>query len=189
MKHANGFTLIELLVAMVIGSLLLASVSWIVSTLAREVQKDRDTRTARNLTGARPILASLFANALQDDIHQVEVKPDFIALDRPMPQAAGRGVGVLELKAEKMGKVARLVARVRGFGEARGSIGTPVLEGARDIRFEGIEGEGEDASRLQAVRMTVRSLDGKEDRLVFPLHVISDGSCVFDPISMACRPQ
>src|SRR5688572_10413805 len=55
----HGFTLIELLVAMVAGSMLLASLTWTLSSLGRELAASRQAEPRQRLAASAPMVVNL----------------------------------------------------------------------------------------------------------------------------------
>lgn len=192
MKQANGFTLIELLVAMTAGALLLASLGWVVSTLGRQARDDPRAGELHSLLAARAVLTNLIESGENTREHPLLVEKDRLSVRTSPPQALGP-VGPIELTLAVVRTrdgedlVARLsVDEVRLPPEAAEPF--PLLSGYERIEFEPVLTTTSEEPQVEAVRIRLRSASGQENEIVAAPRVNSSGSCIFDPISMACRP-
>lgn len=192
MKQANGFTLIELLVAMTAGALLLASLGWAVSTLGREAREDPRSEELRQLLAVRAVLTNLIESGENTREHPFLVEANRLTVRTSPPQALGP-VGPVELtltvvrSREGEDLIARLSPEEVALPpEAAGPF--PLLSGYERIDFEPVMAATGDEPQVEAVRIRLRSPSGQENALVAAPRVNSSGSCIFDPISMACRP-
>ena len=67
MTRPNGFTLVELLVAMVAGSLLLASLSWMLGNVSHSLKAPAKDRVAAQLSQIEPTLSQLISHIQPPD--------------------------------------------------------------------------------------------------------------------------
>jgi prepilin-type N-terminal cleavage/methylation domain-containing protein len=190
MRQPNGFTLIELLVSMVIGAMLLASLSWVVATLVRQTGSDRGAEMSRSLATTAPVLMNLFSNALQDELHSVVVSNRNVSWYAPLPHGVGDGIGLMTLDVRKSGNETELVlSRKNPESDHDVLSSSSIIKGAKDIYFSYASDNEGDEQVVRAVTMTVRPSEGPPQKFVFPIYRVADGRCVFDPVSMSCRPQ
>jgi prepilin-type N-terminal cleavage/methylation domain-containing protein len=192
----HGFTLIELLVAMVAGSMLLASLSWTLSSLGRELAASRQAEPRQRLAASAPMLVSL--------IEQI-VPP---ASDQPVVVAEPRRLAFVTMPPLALGAVGpvRATFSVRAdaegdslyvrFQSAEGAAAfpasalsdRPLLEHYRRISFEYRMPAANDPRPLPRL-VTIRLVDkeGRSTMLAAAPRITAGGDCRFDPVSMTCR--
>jgi prepilin-type N-terminal cleavage/methylation domain-containing protein len=185
--RANGFTLIELLIAMTAGALLLASMSWVVARLSRDMRQSKLGAPERELLTVSDRLASLIATARAgpgDDITLSDRQLSFVA-DPPLSVGP---VGLVQAELRITGRPTNQQLELslrdglgRTIGESRPSI---LLRDQQQMRFEWA-GETGAAGRVIAFRTV--DAEGKAHALMLPLRINGDPNCQFDVISMACR--
>jgi prepilin-type N-terminal cleavage/methylation domain-containing protein len=192
----HGFTLIELLVAMVAGSMLLASLSWTLSSLGRELAASRRAEPRQRLAASAPILVNL----IEQIVPPAAGEPDIIAGPRrfvfvTMPPRALGAVGpvraTLSVRADADGDT--LHAR---FEPAQATAGfpaaalsdRPLLEHYRSIGFEYRLPAANDPRPMPRL-VTIRLVDdeGRTTRVAAAPRITAGGDCRFDPVSMTCR--
>lgn len=194
MRQANGFTLVELLAAMVAGSLLLATLSWTASSLARALPVASETLHDRQLERLGPVLTHMLEQ-VSPAAGPGAFKGDAKSLSAivPPPLAAGP-VGPLRFT---------LVVRPAPRGQALFAALEPVeptaafpadarrerllLGGFAAIGFEYVAENGEKNSIPRLITLQFSDGIGNSRRISAAPRITSDGRCRFDPISMTCR--
>ena len=146
----------------------------------------------RQLLAARAVLTNLIESGENTQEHPLVVGDDRLTIRTSPPQALGP-VGPIELKLtvarsrEGEDLMARLSAeQVTLPPKVAGPF--PLLSGYDRIDFEPIMTVTAEEQQVEGVRIRLRSRGGQENEIVAAPRVNSSGSCVFDPISMACRP-
>ena len=182
-----GFTLIELLVAMTAAGLLLASLSWSVSRLGRQLNPAESLMPEDEVAAFEPVLQSLVAAAHADDGEALVFSRNELRFVASVPQAlGGRGDADVSLR----------VGGSTGSRFLEGEI-KPQAEGSAPVQFRmsgrwdviGIEplkseaGDRENAGVRLDFRRGHRTVS-----LAASTKINTAADCVFDPISMACRP-
>lgn len=194
MSRPNGFTLIELLAAMTAGSLLLASLSVAVATLAAQLGR-RPPPQAAQLEAFAPVFRSLLEQAQpgeKQDAFAGQAK-GLRVLVEPPAAAASAGPMRLELAARPAADGEdlhlRLTPTAPGAALPAAAGGErAVAKGFRSIRFAYAEdGAGRAAGLPRLVSIVFETADGRVRRLSAAPRIDSGGSCRFDPISMECR--
>lgn len=196
MKRPAGFTLIELLVAMTTGSLLLALVGWSVGSLGRQLAPDPAAAQLRRLEAVAPMLTRMIGQAMPPEAAAASFggKADQLRLVVAPPEAAeGAGPMLLTLSIRNGRGVKSLFATLRPVAEAAPfppalGVERPLLEGYRDLSFEYERGAADPPLRPpRLVSLVLTAADGKVRRVSATPRLDSDGRCIFDPISLACR--
>lgn len=186
MNDEGGFTLVELLAAMVAGSLLLASLSWIVGSFGRELRAAEVGQEKAHVLRVSDRLRELVEGALLDAT--VTEQDRLKAMVAP-PQSLGAvGPVEMELAVERTGKTEALFSR---FGSDTQALDPAVTEkrmlvgGFKSISFE--YGEARPRGLPKTISIALTDLRDQTSRIVLEPRIDSDGSCRFDPISMTCR--
>ena len=192
----QGFTLVELLVALVAGSMLLASLSWTLTSLGRELRVSRLAETAARADAAAPVVAGLIEQMFPDakDETAILAEPTRLAF-ATMPPAALGAVGpvratfdirgqadgqALYASFEPVDPAAPFPAAAR---EAR-----PLVEGYKQIRFDYRLADPPDQGMPpRLVTLSLVDRNGRLTRVAATPRMNSSGDCRFDPISMTCR--
>jgi prepilin-type N-terminal cleavage/methylation domain-containing protein len=192
----QGFTLIELLAAMVAGSLILATLSWTLASLGRELTVSRRAEPRQQLSAASPVLANLIAQAHpaakgQPKIVALPQRLEFVTTPPASLGAVGAIRTILSVRRQQSGEA--LYARFTPadpsapFPEAARSE-RPLVEGYRSIRFDYVMPAERDVGlppRLVTISLT--DAEGRTSRLAAAPRLTAGGDCRFDPVSMACR--
>jgi hypothetical protein len=181
---------------MVAGSLLLASLSWTLASLGRELAASRQAEPRQRLAASAATLAGLIEQA----IPPAQSDPAIVAEPRRLvfatvPPAALGAVGpvraTLTVRAGARGET--LYARFEPTDAAAGfpaaiRADRPLIEHYRHIGFEYRMPEGKD-SRLPPRLVTIRLVDteGRPASIVAAPRLTAGGDCRFDPVSMTCR--
>jgi prepilin-type N-terminal cleavage/methylation domain-containing protein len=196
MRNEGGFTLVELLVALVAGSMLLASLSWTLTSLGRELDSSRQEKIAASADSATPVIAGLIEQMypVAKDEAAIVARPRFLAF-RTVPPAALGPVGpvwaTLEVRDGPDGQA--LYAR---FEPADPTASFPaaarqaraLAEGYRQIRFDYRLADPKDEGMPpQLVTLSLVDRRGRVSRVVAAPRITSAADCRFDPISMTCR--
>ena len=196
MKREAGFTLVELLAAMVAGAMLLVSLGWTVSTLARELGRSRAADAKGDAAAAATLLVGMLeqAHPVAADGSGFEGRAGGLTALVPPPMAAGdAGPMRLTLRVGAGGGGEALFARLApvqpgsAFPAAL-SAERMLLGGYRSIRFDYSGGAPGSPPRLpRLIALTLTAADGSVRRISAVPRIDSDGRCRFDPVSMACR--
>jgi prepilin-type N-terminal cleavage/methylation domain-containing protein len=192
----HGFTLIELLVAMVAGSLLLATLSWTLATLGRELRSSQRAEPRQRLDAVAPVLANLIEQTLPTakDERAIVARPQrlvFVTMPPAALGATGPVRATLSVRPHQAGEA--LYAR---FEPAAAAAAFPaaaraerrLIEGYRHIRFDYALAPKEEAGLPpKLVTISLSDAEGRSVRLAAAPRLNSSGACRFDPISMTCR--
>ena len=188
MKQSEaGFTLIELLVAMTAAGLLLAGLSWSVSRLGKQLGPPERLAPEEEVAAFDPLLRSLVAGARPEDGQALNFTRDSVRFVAAVPQAMGGG-GEAEVRIGVAGSAgARFL---EGSLAPRGKAGDTRkfrMSGLWDrIRILPLEGDA-DAIGPAGMKIDFQG-SGRVAGLVALTRVNTAADCVFDLISMACRP-
>lgn len=188
MKQSEaGFTLIELLVAMTAAGLLLAALSWTVSQLGRQLGPPDRLLPEEEVAAFESALQSLVAGARPEDGQTLNFSRDAVSFVTALPLTMGGkgdadvrlsvsgGAGARFLEgtiSPRVGGIASRSFRMKGLWTS--------------IRLEPVEGEA-DAPGPAALKIAFGA-PGRTAALVATTRVNTAADCVFDLISMACRP-
>lgn len=195
MIKGNGFTLVELLVAMVVGAMLLVSLSWAVATLARQLPTRAPEARDTDLAAVAPMLGAMIEQA-QPLRPGAAFRGDEKSLDLvvPAPMAAGlAGPLDLKLRVESRTGGEALIASVEPVDAtapfpAAARAPHVLVHGYEEIRFGYIPAAQAEASSLpRLVTISFAGDRGATQRISAAPRLDSDGRCRFDPISMTCR--
>lgn len=192
MRQANGFTLVELLVAMVAGSLLLVSLSWMLGSVTHILKASPKDKVTAQVGDLAPALTRLIEQIppLDKEVPPASISADAMRFATSPPQALGAdGLMTVTLKTEPQGDGLALVGEFEGERQ-----GQPWQR--RDILAHGFSAIGFDARwpvapgapklpSLVTIRFATR--DGETARIVATPRLTGGGPCHFDPISMTCR--
>lgn len=188
MKQSEaGFTLIELLVAMTAAGLLLASLSWSVSRLGRQLNPAENRLPEDEVAAFEPVLQSLVAGAHADDGEALVFSRNELRFVAAVPQAlGGRGDADVSLRVGGSSGARFLEGEIKPQAEGN----TPAqfrMSGRWDaIGIEPLKSEAGDRDNA-GVRLDFRKGD-RTVSLAASTKINTAADCVFDPISMACRP-
>lgn len=192
MKVENGFTLVELLVAMVAGSLLLISLTWMLGSVTQLFQKQPSDQQSAQVADLAPALDALIGQIAppDKDTGPVTVTNDALQFVSAPPLAAGqsRRMDVL-LKSEQRADGVALVGRFEGIvGERPWVRQTVLAHGFKAISFAAHWPSDPNAVKLPRL-LTIAFVepDGETARIVAAPRLTGGGACHFDPISMTCR--
>jgi len=189
MNDQRGFTLVEVLAALVVGGLLLASLSWVLADLGKGLRAtDRHDELAQLETIA-PLLKTLLESALPSSQDEPQTTtPDHVVLTIAPPQAlAGAGPLRLDLTVDRTRAGVALVAR---FAAADGA---PLPQGfaARQVLATGFRridiARSDTSAAYGTMTLTFTPKAGDPVSIVAEPRLSSDANCRFDPISMSCR--
>ena len=196
-RHGQqGFTLIELLAAMIAGSLILATLSWTLASLGRELRASTLAEPRQRLSDVAPALTRLIEQiqpTAKGEAKIVATSKRLVFTTSP-PAALGTAGAVraeLVVHAGQSGEglYARFApADPRAPLPPGVAAEVPLAEGYRAIAF-GYEmpkdAEAGLPPRLVTVSLTDQS--GRTTRLAAAPRLTAAGDCRFDPVSMACR--
>lgn len=192
MKQANGFTLVELLVAMVAGSLLLASLTWMLGSVTRIFKAQPADLVIRQVGDLAPILSRLIAQIPppDQDIAPMDVSAEAMTFMSTPPQAlAADGLMKVTLKTERRTDGLALVGQFDGMRKGQTwSRSDTLAHGFSAIAFEARWPNEPGAPRLPSLlSLRFATPDGRTARIVAAPRLNGGGTCRFDPISMTCR--
>jgi prepilin-type N-terminal cleavage/methylation domain-containing protein len=191
----HGFTLVELLVAMVAGSMLLASLSWTLTSLGRELRASRLAEPAARADAAAPVLAGLIEQMFPgSDESPIIAQPRRLVFETLPPAALG-AVGpvrtILDIRDRPDGQA--LYARFEAADRyapfpAVAREARPLAEGYRTIRFDyRLADPKEKGMPPRLVTLSLVDRRGRVTRIAAMPRITSSGDCRFDPVSMTCR--
>jgi prepilin-type N-terminal cleavage/methylation domain-containing protein len=191
----QGFTLVELLVAMVAGSFLLASLSWAIAMLGRDLKVDTDASVSGEIARITPMLKSMLESAAlpMADGSGFEGTPTGLVATVPPPRSTGStGSMRLTLRVAASSKGHDLVARLAPLDltaqwPATMAADNILATGFDDIRFEYRQRDMSDGPRLPALIVIIFTRGAAQARIAIAPWITASGSCHFDPISLECR--
>ena len=192
----QGFTLVELLAAMIAGSLILATLSWTLASLGRELRASTLAEPRQRLSDVAPALIRLIEQAqpTAKDEAKIAAGPKRLAFTTSPPAALGasgavRAELIVRGGQEGEGLYARFApADPRTALPAGAAEELALAEGYRAISFDYRMPKDADAGlppRLVTISLTDDK--GRITRLAAAPRLTAAGDCRFDPVSMACR--
>jgi hypothetical protein len=195
--HAEaGFTLVETLFALVASSLLLIGLGWALRGLEAQLRRSSTASAADQLIAIQPFLENAISHAtplVQGAV--LAGTPSALALTVPPPQALGPvGPVRLLLTVEQHDGAADLAARLAPDrpGQALPPEATAkrvLARGFGAIRFEYLRRANDPRDRLpRLISILFRTKQGMLLPLTFAPRLNMGSTCVFDPVSLACRP-
>lgn len=187
--NERGFTLIETLVALVVGGMLLGSISWVISGLVNDLKAAEQTQDPRAMLDAANLLENILSTArFENDGGQVLPRnAEKLAFEMRAPAALGRrGYIPANLAAVPTRSGKSLVLSLPGTDIPD----TTLLDGAEDVDLS-YQTDSDQLSSdpyIQQINVLVQwSADEDRQSLSFRPRINADGTCVFDPISQQCR--
>ena len=182
-----GFTLIELLVAMTAAGLLLASLSWSVSRLGRQMNPADNLVPENEVASFEPVLQSIVAGARANEGEALVFSRDELRFVAAVPQAlGGRGDADVRLRVGGSSGARFLEGEIRARAEGTDSRQFRMNGRWDAIRIEPLKSEAGDQEN-SGVRLDFRRAE-RTVSLVASTKINTAADCIFDPISMACRP-
>lgn len=191
-RREHGFTLVELLAALLAGSILLVVLSSAVGSAGKALATDR-----ADTVGSEIADAALFLRARLETSARAEggyIEDDRLAVVTSPPDALGAiGPVRLELAVEDSTRDKRLVGRfvpVASDQRLPAFAAQPftILGGMHAISIESIPDPSPASVRpAQQISFLLETQGGNKRTLVINPVLTSDGRCVFDPVSLACR--
>lgn len=184
----NGFTLVEMLIALVIGGILLASLSTIISGLANELthgrQANQQIETYRKLSGLKNILEG--SQYVQENGRPLLQSENLLRLRIRAPFAT-RLTGWVDARLEikKTGENKELLLSIPSYPNIPEDI---LISRAEDIDLHISFKETEDQTRAIDAIMINILIDGSQDyKIVAHPKATPEKNCIFDLISQRCR--
>jgi prepilin-type N-terminal cleavage/methylation domain-containing protein len=183
-RDEAGFTLIELLVAMTAAALLLASLSWSVSRLGKQLAAPAGSDDSAEVAALRPVLVGLLGSAITESGDDLEIDRRSARFVTAAPAAMG-GTGHATVRLQVSGPTGNrhLVGAISTNEDGTAERKFRSVHGWKDIIFSAVGEQDEPA----ALRIDFLETE-RRDSIVAALKVNVRGDCEFDPISMACRP-
>ncbi|HMJ92946.1 MAG TPA: prepilin-type N-terminal cleavage/methylation domain-containing protein [Allosphingosinicella sp.] len=192
----QGFTLIELLAAMIAGSLILATLSWTLASLGRELRASTLAEPRQRLSDVAPALTRLIEQAQPTARGETQIvaTPKRFAFTTAPPSALGAAGSVraeLSVRSGESGEglYARFAPADSSAALPPGATAeVPLVEGYRTIGFDYRLPKDNEAGlppRLVTISLTDKA--GRTTRLAAAPRLTAAGDCRFDPVSMACR--
>ena len=192
----QGFTLIELLAAMIAGSLILATLSWTLASLGRELQVSTLAEPRQRLSDAAPALTRLIEQAqpTAKDEARIQANAKRLSFTTAPPAALGTPGAVRAELIVRGGAdgdslhVRFAAADLRTRLPEAATEELVLIEGYRSINF-GYETRKDEELGLppKLVTISLTDKDGRTARLAVAPRLTAAGDCRFDPVSMACR--
>lgn len=191
-----GFTLVELLFALVAASMLVIGLASALRGLEAQFRRTSKASAADQLITVQPFLAREIAHATPlAQGATLAGTPTDLELTVPPPQSLGPigPVRLLLSVEEREGSAALAVRLVPGRpGQTLPASVTAkriLASGFRAIRFEYLRRSTDRADRLpRLISILFSTRDGKLLPLAFVPRLNMGATCVFDPISLTCRP-
>jgi len=185
----NGFTLIETLVALVIGAMLLGSISWVISGLVKDLKAAEQSQEPRAMLDAAKLLENILGSArfADGDGKTLPRDAEKLAFEMQAPAVLGRrGYISANLAAVQALNGKSLVLSLPGSDLPD----TIVLDSAEDIElaYETDSNQISSDPYIRQIDISVQWNAEKEAKVLsFRPRINSDGACVFDPVSQQCR--
>jgi prepilin-type N-terminal cleavage/methylation domain-containing protein len=192
----QGFTLIELLAAMIAGSLILATLSWTVASLGRELRASTLAEPRQRLSDVSAALTRLIEQAQPTAKGETRIAagPKRLAFATAPPAALGatgavRAELIVRAGAGGEGLYVRFApADPRSALPPGADAELALAEGYRSIRFDYVMPSDMDSGLPpRLVTLTLTDASGRATRLAAAPRLTAAGDCRFDPVSMACR--
>lgn len=187
--NEKGFTLIEVLVALVVGAMLLGSVSWIIASLAKDLKAAERIERPEALLQSTALLEKILSEGRFIDQSGGAMQRSATNLDFAMraPEALGQtGFVTAKLIARENASSASLVLQLPGtdFPE------TTVLQNMESINLSydvesGSQGPSPFIKKIAIIVKPTYQTEGLTINI--RPHVDAIGACIFDPISQQCR--
>ncbi|MEO9599805.1 type II secretion system protein [Parasphingorhabdus sp.] len=187
--NEKGFTLVETLVALVVGGLLLGSISWVIAGLSNDLkvteQSDRDFQTS--------IVANLLDDLLADgrfsdaSSRPLLRSPRILEFQMRAPLSIGQSGYIdarLVVERDAQGESLKLDFPGQEISE------TVLLSEMEEIVFHYAVDQSANVELifLKKIEIAVDDSSGSEPQIiVVHPHVNALGACVFDLISQQCR--
>jgi prepilin-type N-terminal cleavage/methylation domain-containing protein len=190
-----GFTLVELLVAMVAGSFLLASLSWAIAMLGRDLQVRPDAGSPAQAARLAPTLQNLLESAAfpaADGSGFTQSRTGLVAIVPP-PDAVGTiGSMRLTLDVVTRAKDHDLVAHLTPVDATvlwPAKLAEPqvLASGFDDIHFEYKQRAMTTGPQLPALINIIFIRGSERTQVSIAPKITASGGCRFDPISLECR--
>ncbi|MEP2990036.1 MAG: prepilin-type N-terminal cleavage/methylation domain-containing protein [Parasphingorhabdus sp.] len=187
--NEDGFTLVETLVALVVGAMLLGSISWVVSGFTRDLKAVETADQTREIARASTFLNRILSSArFSDQDGQPFPRSDTsLTFKTPTPLALG-GTGYAEAKldvvSDKNGQSLTFTVLDADVPTTR------IVDGAKSISFDISESENPTYSGrfLSEVKIVVSTEDQIDPKIIKVGPKIDGvGACIFDVISQKCR--
>lgn len=187
----NGFTLVEMLIVLAIGALLLTGIASVLGgfgdTLRRTQKADRYIAQKAATEDIRQMLeGALYSDATGKFYPQSASRLEFRT-----PAAKALETGGLRhvaLLSANDGGTQKII--LDDLGQDIAIPDAVLLRGAKAIAFESrLADYGQQQKpRISKVKVKLRLPDGTEQLVVAHPKLTTQGPCIFDPISQACRP-
>ncbi len=183
----NGFTLVETLVALVIGAVLLGSISWVISGLVKDLKAAEQIRDPRAMLDAAILLENILGGARfeNDEGQTLPRNAEQLTFEMRAPAALGTpGYIPASLAAVPATSGKSLVLSLPGSDLPD----TILLDGPEDIDFTYETDSNQTSPYIRQINVFVQWIAAKDKKsLSFRPRINADGTCVFDPISQQCR--
>jgi len=194
MRDEAGFTLIEVLAALVAGSLLLVLLGWTVGGLVREWRKAELDPAVAQIEAAAPILSGMIETAIPPSTAgEIATAPDRLELIVSPPDAL-RAAGPLRLTltVEKQGNAARLISSFSAINDElppKAAERRVLVDNLSAVRFDYLLRPPSPRPQLPAlVTIAMTTKGGKQLDVAAEPRITAAAGCVFDPVTLECRP-
>lgn len=187
--NEEGFTLVETLAALVVGAMLLGSISWVVSGLTGDLKAAERADSDREIVKAATLLDRVLSEArfVDQDGTVLARSIEALIFEMPAPKSLQRS-GLIQ---------AKISARPDSEGQSlvfeiidTDIPATQLIGGQRLIEFEYAENNDQTypGRFVDEIKLSIRSSD-KPNPTILKFHpkINATGACIFDPISQRCR--
>jgi len=187
--NEKGFTLVETLVSLVVGAMLLGSISWVISGLGKDFKTSQQSNIPRQQMQSAKLLSRIlsdarFVDAAGNPLPRSDDRLDFMMR---APEALGmKGFVPARLQAAGMGGAKALTLEIAGADYPK----VELLGDLEKLDFDysvNIGPQGEIPFVRQIAINFQRKAETKAQRINIRPHINAVGACIFDPISQQCR--
>jgi len=187
--NEKGFTLVETLAALVVGAMLLGSISWVISGLTRDLTVAEVSDQTREISQASVILNRILSSArfTDQDGNNLARSNNFLTFEMPAPDAlrqSGYVRAALSSEQSAGGRALFVEFPDTNFPKSR------ILDGVKSVSLEFVEKDDQSkpGSFLRKIKVSILVEAGNEPHLI-NIHpkIDSVGACIFDVISQRCR--
>ncbi|MEP3226280.1 MAG: prepilin-type N-terminal cleavage/methylation domain-containing protein [Parasphingorhabdus sp.] len=185
----KGFTLVEILVSLVVGAMLLGSMSWIISGLAKDLKGSEDIEMPKALLQSSALLEDILNDGRFVDQSGTAMARSAKSLDFEMraPATLGRSDFInAKLTTVRNGSGESLVLQLPGSD----GLETTLFNNMEKISlsYETAIDEQGSVPLVQRITITVKAKHRAQEQAInIRPRVDAVGGCIFDPVSQQCR--
>lgn len=187
--NEKGFTLIEVLVSLVVGAMLLGSVSWIISGLAKDLKVSENIEQPKTVLQTGALLENILSDGRFVDQSGRAMPRTANSLDFEMraPEVLGRpGFISSKLVVIKNALGESLVLQLPGTDLPE----TLLLNNMDSISlsYKAASGPQDPSPFVRRIAITFKAKHRTEEQTInIRPRINAVGGCIFDPISQQCR--